>query len=64
MSAQPDYAYDVFLSYSEPDKDWVSDQLYPRLEAANAFNIRTLGLRRTRCNPTLTFYPYSQGPRA
>jgi hypothetical protein len=32
MSQQPAYQYDVFLSYSSDDRDWVRGELLQRLE--------------------------------
>jgi hypothetical protein len=34
MAEQPDYRYDVFISYSHKDEAWVTQTLLPRLEAA------------------------------
>lgn len=34
MSGQTDYPYDVFISYSHADREWVWDVLLPRLEEA------------------------------
>src|SRR5262245_29894105 len=34
MSAQRDYANDVFISYNHADQQWVWDELWPRLERA------------------------------
>jgi len=34
MSDQGNYRYDVFISYSHVDRDWVWDELLPRLEQA------------------------------
>jgi WD40 repeat protein len=34
MTGQAEYQYDVFISYSHTDKEWVHDWLLPRLEAA------------------------------
>jgi len=35
MTEQTEYQYDVFVSYSHTDKEWVHDWLLPRLEAAS-----------------------------
>jgi len=34
MSTEADYAYDVFISYSHVEKDWVRGELLPHLESA------------------------------
>jgi archaellum biogenesis ATPase FlaH len=34
MSSQAQYAYDVFVSYSHADEEWVQDELWPQLEGA------------------------------
>ena len=34
MSTEAGYAYDVFISYSHADKDWVRSELLPYLESA------------------------------
>src|SRR5512136_2482598 len=34
MSDEPNYIYDVFISYSHADQEWVRNWLLPRLEAA------------------------------
>lgn len=34
MNGQVEYAYDVFLSYGQQDRDWVRDELCRRLDAA------------------------------
>jgi hypothetical protein len=34
MTDQPSFAYDVFISYAEADKDWAQSELLKRLEAA------------------------------
>jgi hypothetical protein len=34
MSEEKEYAYDVFVSYSHQDEDWVEGRLLPRLEGA------------------------------
>lgn len=34
MSSPAEFAYDVFVSYSHEDEDWVESQLLPRLKAA------------------------------
>ncbi len=34
MSAQAQYTYDVFVSYSHADEQWVWDELWPKLERA------------------------------
>lgn len=34
-SGAPTFDYDVFISYSSKDKDWVQNELLPRLEARN-----------------------------
>jgi hypothetical protein len=34
MSEQTEYAYDVFISYSHQDEEWVTGMLLPRLEEA------------------------------
>jgi hypothetical protein len=34
MSAAAQFAYDVFVSYSQADERWVRDELWPRLEGA------------------------------
>jgi len=34
MSEQSEYAYDVFVSYSPTDEEWVWDWLVPRLQEA------------------------------
>jgi hypothetical protein len=34
MSEPTEYTYDVFISYSHRDEDWVVNTLLPRLEAA------------------------------
>jgi tetratricopeptide (TPR) repeat protein len=34
MAEQPDYRYDVFISYSHKDETWVTQTLLPRLEKA------------------------------
>src|SRR5262245_23685416 len=35
MSAPAQYAYDVYVSYSQSDIDWVRDHLLPQLEGAS-----------------------------
>jgi AAA-like domain/TIR domain len=35
MTTAPNYVYDVFISYSPTDQDWVCDELLPRLEQAD-----------------------------
>jgi hypothetical protein len=35
MSLQTEYRYDVFVSYSQKDQDWVQSDLLPRLEQAS-----------------------------
>ncbi|MDY6874679.1 MAG: TIR domain-containing protein [Chloroflexota bacterium] len=34
MAEQSDYLYDVFISYSQADREWVNEWLLPRLEQA------------------------------
>ena len=34
MSEQAEYTYDVFISYSHADQEWVRRELPPRLERA------------------------------
>jgi formylglycine-generating enzyme required for sulfatase activity len=34
MASETNYRYDVFISYSHQDKDWVEQELLPRLEGA------------------------------
>ena len=34
MPEQPTFLYDIFISYSHSDRDWVSTELLPRLEQA------------------------------
>jgi tetratricopeptide (TPR) repeat protein len=34
MNEQTEYPYDVFISYSHADEEWVTDMLLPRLEGA------------------------------
>jgi hypothetical protein len=34
MSAQAQFTYDVFVSYSQADEQWVQDELWPKLERA------------------------------
>jgi hypothetical protein len=34
MSEQPQYAYNVFISYSHTDRVWVWEELLPQLEGA------------------------------
>ncbi|TEU19311.1 MAG: hypothetical protein E3J21_04170 [Anaerolineales bacterium] len=35
MTEQTEYQYDVFISYSHTDKEWVHGWLLPRLETAD-----------------------------
>jgi len=34
MTTQPQYTYDLFISYSHADQEWVRGELLPRLEEA------------------------------
>ena len=34
MASETDYRYDIFISYSHQDADWVWQKLLPRLEGA------------------------------
>ena len=34
MAATTEYTYDVFISYSQADQDWVHDQLLPEFDKA------------------------------
>ena len=34
MNEQTEYTYDVFISYSHHDEEWVTGTLLPRLEEA------------------------------
>jgi hypothetical protein len=42
MTAQSEYLYDLFVSYSQADEEWVRDELLPRLERAHIHYIDQL----------------------
>ena len=46
MNERPAHTYDVFISYSHHDADWVHDWLLPRLEqaSAQAYTLNALAL--------------------
>ena len=41
MSEEPEFDYDVFISYSHDDRDWVVGELLPRLEEAGLKEMKT-----------------------
>ncbi|MDH4137815.1 MAG: toll/interleukin-1 receptor domain-containing protein [Anaerolineae bacterium] len=49
MNEQTEYPYDVFISYSHADEEWVTDTLLPRLEGAGLRGALTFGILRSAC---------------